>query len=198
MKCVNLQDDSQLTMHIIARALLMEQMSISFITTVTNISGKKLNEMKRQMIKRGLLIERKLKSSNDCFSAKNLSDRVNLSHYYSCQFLTLYRLFHQNDPTEKFDIEAMLKAWNILRLHCPEVTDKSNLNSAAHLCRHLLKKYITDDPQEFNLINQYSKDFKSNYLYITSSDYCLNDTGYLKPMSVKEVLAKIKSKNKKD
>ena len=59
-------------------------------------------------------------------------------------------------------------------------------------------EYITDDPQEFNLINQYSEDFKSNYLYITLSDYCLNDTGYLKPMSVKEVLAKIKSKNIKD
>jgi len=59
-------------------------------------------------------------------------------------------------------------------------------------------EYITDDPQEFNLINQYSEDFKSNYLYITLSDYCLNDKGYLKPMSVKEVLAKIKSKNIKD
>ena len=122
---------------------------------------------------------------------KNYIRPNSLEYYFLVEFILLYINFHASDYREQFDPEAFLKAWNLMQNHSPEIFDRTNIDSMFYFCRIMLRINVqdsSDDPDNQSLILYYSEEYKAYYLYDTSENRPIDDTGYfsLKPLKNSE------------
>lgn len=186
-KISNLDNQQVRTRWNIAENLLKYGFNHSTITLFTDLDRKKIGKIKQSMIDAGILeedthqnIERK------CFIKQNSPE-----YYFLVEFILLYINFHSADWKEQFDLEAFLKAWNLMQNHSPDITDRTEIDAMFYFCRAILNINVENssvDPDNQSLILYYSKEYQAYYLYDTSDDKPISETGYIKLKSVRETV----------
>ncbi len=195
----NLYNITVTTKYNVVKTLLNYGFDLCTTNLLTNIDRKQVSKVRKDLIAKHLLIkEKKTKSTKNSFNQKNYSQRRGLSLYTITAFLLLYIRFHETNANDNVDVEAILKAWNLLINYDPVQIDNANINDAYMLARLLLRDTAYNTDSESIFIS-YSKKYKAFYTYQSSECYELNDTGYEELQDIKtisEMLKKQKSSNK--
>lgn len=171
----------------IAENLIKYGFNHSSITLFTDLDRKKIGKTKQNMIDSGMLDEEEERQTIErkCFIKQNSPE-----YYFLVEFILLYVNFHATDWKEQFDLEAFLKAWNLMQNHSPDIADKTEIDVMFYFCRAMLNTNVENsstDPDNQSLILYYSKEYHAFYLYDTSDDKPISDTGYIKLKTLREI-----------